>query len=418
MPTIAESILSDRLDRPVGPGEIVKLPVDLAFGHDMTLPPAIDEFERLGVDEVFDPDGVAVIPDHLVPPHDDHAAELYEACESFAREHDTIFYPQGRQGQEHVVLPEDGHVKPGDVVVGADSHTCTEGALGAFSVGVGSTDLAFAMAFGWLWMPVPETTRVELVGDPTPWTEPKDLVLELAGELGADGAVGHALELGGPTVRDLDMEGRLTLSNMAVEVGAGTGLVEPDEVTEQYAAERTDEPFDLHTSEDPTYAQEVTIDCDGMEPRVAVPESPANVVPISDDAAAGVEVDQAVIGSCTNSRERDLRVAAEVLEGNEIAAGVRLIVTPGSRRLERLAIREGWTETFLDAGATMENPGCGACFGMRTGVLTEDEVAISTTNRNFPGRMGHPTSSVYLASPAVAAASAVEGEIVHPEEVV
>lgn len=417
MPTIAESILSDQLGKPVEPGDIEKFSIDLAFGHDMTLPAAIEEFNQLGVETVFDPDAVAIIPDHLVPPHNEHAAGLYSACKEFAEKHDTIFYPQGNQGQEHVVIPEDGLVKPGDIVVGADSHTCTEGALGAFAVGVGSTDLAFAMAFGWLWLRVPETTRVDFVGDCREWTEPKDLVLRLLAEIGADGAVGHALEFGGDAVRGLDMDGRLTLSNMAIEAGGATGLVEPDKVTEQYATDRVNEEFIIHTPNNPDYEQHITIDCKGLEPQLAVPESPANVVPISDPIVSNVEIDQAVIGSCTNSRERDLRLAATVLENQTVADGVRLIITPGSQRLERLAIREGWTETFLEAGATMENPGCGACFGMRTGVLDKNERAISTTNRNFPGRMGDPTSAVYLANPAVAAASAITGTITHPQEV-
>lgn len=418
MATIAEQILSEKTGRDVTPGEILRVPVDFAFGHDVTLPPAIEEFERLDVETVFDPDRVAVVPDHLIPAHSDHAAEQYTACREFAEEHDTIFYPQGRQGQEHVVIPEDGLVAPGEVMVGADSHTCTEGALGAFATGVGSTDLAFAMAFGWLWFRVPETTRVEYVGDPGPWVSGKDLVLETLGELGVDGAVSHALEFGGPVVADLPMDERFTLANMAVEAGAATGLVEPDATTAAFADEHARRDYTLYAPDDPEYENRVEIDCEGMEPRVAAPNLPANVAPVSEVRDRGVEIDQAVVGSCTNGRERDLRTAAEILDGKEVADDVRLIITPGSQRLERESIEEGWTTTFLDAGATMENPGCGACFGMRTGVLDKGEVAVSTTNRNFTGRMGHPDSEVYLASPAVAAASAVAGEIVHPEEVV
>ncbi len=418
MSTIAEQILSTQVDRPVTPGEIAKVPVDFVFGHDVTLPPAIEEFDRLDVETVFDPDSIAVIPDHLVPAHDEHAASLYAQCKRFATEHDTVFYPQGTQGQEHVVIPEDGLVTPGDVVVGADSHTCTEGALGTFSIGVGSTDIAFAMAFGWLWVQVPETTRITMHGDPAPWTSAKDLALEYVSQLGADGAVGHALEFGGETVWNLEMDGRFTLSNMAVEVGAGTGIIEPDATTAEFVEQHADAPGTYYHPENPDYETELTIDCEGLEPRVAVPDNPANVRSVTDDAVRGTEIDQAVIGSCTNGRENDLRTAARILEENEVAQDVRLIITPGSKRIEQLAISEGWTETFLAAGATMETPGCGACFGMRTGVLGEDEVAVSTTNRNFPGRMGHQTSSVYLASPAVAAASAVTGEITHPGEVV
>ncbi|WP_199174898.1 3-isopropylmalate dehydratase large subunit [Halegenticoccus soli] len=418
MPTIAEQILSAKVGRPVEPGEIVRAPVDFAFGHDITLPPAIEEFERLGVETVFDPERIAVIPDHLVPAHNEYAAELYGACEAFAAEHGTVFYPQGSQGQEHVVVPEDGLVKPGDLMVGADSHSCTEGALGAFATGVGSTDLAFAMAFGWLWLRVPETTRVEFVGEPDPWVCGKDLVLAALAELGVDGAVSHAIEFGGPVVRDLPMDDRFTLANMAIEAGAATGIVEPDGITRAFADAHAGGEYAIYVPDDDAeYATVATIDCDGMEPRVAVPNLPANAVSVSEVQTEGVEIDQAVIGSCTNGRESDLRAAAEVLDGSEVAEGVRLIVTPGSRRLERLCVEEGWTATFLDAGATMENPGCGACFGQRTGVLDAGEIAVSTTNRNFTGRMGHPESEVYLASPAVAAASAVAGEIAHPEEV-
>jgi 3-isopropylmalate/(R)-2-methylmalate dehydratase large subunit len=415
MGNIAEEIVTDQINRDVTPGEIIKLPVDLAFGHDVTLPPAISEFDRLDVDSVFDSDSVVVIPDHLVPAHSGHAAELYTACEEFAESHDTVFYPQGTQGQEHVVIPEDGLVAPGEVMVGADSHSCTEGAMGVYSLGVGSTDLAFAMAFGWVWARVPETVRIEYVGELADWVSGKDLALATVGELGVDGAVYEVLEFGGPAIRDLPMDDRFTLSNMAIEAGAATGIVEPDETTAAFADDHCESDYTLYTpSADATYSETVTIDCTDLEPQVAVPNLPENTKAVSAVQSAGVEIDQAVIGSCTNGRRSDLEVAAEILDGETVDDDVRLIVTPGSQELERESIEEGWTATFLDANATMENPGCGACFGMRTGVLDEDEVAVSTTNRNFTGRMGDPSSEVYLASPAVAAASAVAGEIVHP----
>ncbi len=418
MATIVQKIISEKLNRPVSPGEIVKAPVDLAFGHDMTIPSAVEEFEKLDVDSVFDPEKVVVIPDHLIPAYDERSANLYSICKEFAETYETVFYPQGQQGQEHVVIPEDGHIKPGDIAVGADSHACTEGALGAFSTGVGSTDLAFAMAFGWLWLRVPETTRIEYVGDPEAWVSGKDLVLAALGELGANGAVGHAVEFGGPVVETLSMDERFTLSNMAIEAGGATGIVEPDDVTARFAESHATGEYSLYTPDpDSEYEQEITIDCEGMEPQVAVPENPTNVESVSDVQAKGIEIDQAVIGSCTNSRERDLRAAAEILEGRTVDDSVRLIITPGSQRLEQLSIEKGWTTTFIRANATMENPGCGACFGMRTGVLGENEVAVSTTNRNFTGRMGAKSSSVYLASPEVAAASAIAGRIVHPKEV-
>jgi len=418
MGTIAEEIVSHQIKRDVSPGEMIKLPIDLAFGHDITLPPAITEFERLGVNSVFDSDSVAVLPDHLVPAHSEHAAELYTACKEFAETYDTVFYPQGSQGQEHVVIPEDGLVNPGDVIVGADSHSCTEGAMGVYSLGVGSTDLAFAMAFGWVWARVPETIRIDYVGELPNWVSGKDLALATVSELGVDGAVYEVLEFGGPALRDLSMDERFTLSNMAIEAGAATGIVEPDETTAAFADTHCESGYTLHTpTADATYSETLTIDCSKLEPQIAVPSLPENAHPVSAVRSEGVEIDQAVIGSCTNGRCSDLRVAAEILDGETVDDDVRLIVTPGSQDIERKSVDEGWTAIFLDANATMENPGCGACFGMRTGVLDEDEVAVSTTNRNFTGRMGDPSSAVYLASPAVAAASAVAGEIVHPAEV-
>jgi 3-isopropylmalate/(R)-2-methylmalate dehydratase large subunit len=415
MGTIAEQILQDATGETVSPGEIVKAPVDLAFGHDMTLPPAIDAFERLGVETVFDSERTVVIPDHLVPPPDERSAELYRECEEFARRHDLVFYPQGQQGQEHVVLPEDGHIRPGEIVVGADSHSCTHGALGAYATGVGSTDLAFAMAFGWLWLRVPKTTRVEYTGTTGAWITGKDLVLATLAKLGADGAVYHALEFGGPALADLPMDDRFSIANMAVEAGATTGLVEPDERTAGYVRDRLDgsEARTYYTpTDDATYAEQLTIDCTDLEPQVAVPSQPDAVAPISELDA--VTVDQVVIGSCTNGRRRDMKRAASVLEGRTVANGVRLIVTPGSQAVKQTCLEEGWLETFLAAGATVESPGCGACFGKRTGVLGKNEVAVSTTNRNFPGRMGAPSSEVYLTSPFVAAASAVTGELTAP----
>jgi 3-isopropylmalate/(R)-2-methylmalate dehydratase large subunit len=290
--------------------------------------------------------------------------------------------------------------------------------MGVYSLGVGSTDLAFAMAFGWVWARVPETVRIEYVGELADWVSGKDLALATVGELGVDGAVYEVLEFGGPVISDLSMDDRFTLSNMAIEAGAATGIVEPDGTTAAFADDHCESDYTLYTpSADATYSKTVTIDCTDLEPQVALPNLPENTKPVSAVQSAGVEIDQAVIGSCTNGRRSDLEVAAEILDGETVDDDVRLIVTPGSQALERESIEEGWTATFLDANATMENPGCGACFGMRTGVLDEDEVAVSTTNRNFTGRMGDPSSEVSLASPAVASASAVVGEIIHPAEV-
>jgi 3-isopropylmalate/(R)-2-methylmalate dehydratase large subunit len=414
MSTLVEQILSDRADQEVSPGDIVRIPVDFTFGNDLSFPPAIGEFERFDPDAVFDPDRVAITFDHVYPAHNENAAGSHERLEAFAEEYEVTI----EREQEHIVLPEKGYIKPGDIVIGADSHSCTPGALGAFATGVGSTDLAFVLAFGWTWIRVPETTRVEFEGTPGAYVEGKDLVLMALSELGVDGAVYHAIEFGGPLVKDLSMAERFTLTNMAIEAGGQTGLIESDETTREYADEHTDGDYHFYKADpDAAVANRVTVDCDGMEPQVAVPPSPANATPVSDVQARDIEIDQAVVGSCTNGRARDIEMAAEILEGNEVDDGVRLIVTPGTRRIEQKSMEEGWSETFIRAGATMTNPGCGACYGDHVGVLGPDEVAVSTTNRNFTGRMGDPTSEVYLASPAVVAASAVAGRIVHPEEV-
>lgn len=419
MPTTIENLLADRVGRSVAAGDIVEVEIDFMFGHEFTFPPAVEEFRKIDVETVSDPERIAVIPDHITPAHAEFAVDLYNRCKEFANEHDTLFFQQGSQGQEHVLVPEQGLIKPGDVVLAADSHTCTHGAIGAFGAGIGSTDLAYAMAFGELWIKVPETTRVEYEGSPGEWVSGKDLVLATLGELGIDGAVSHVVEYGGQAIEELSMDDRFTVANMTVEMGGATGFVDFDGRTRRYVEERVEEDYSVHNPDsDATYTNEVAIDCDEMEPQVARPSRPSNVAPVSEVQSEGIEIDQAVIGSCTNGREGDLRTAAAILEGEEVANGVRLIVTPGTQHLEQLCIDEGLTSTFLAAGATMENPGCGACFGRRTGALGENEVAVSTTNRNVQGRMGDQSSEVYLASPAVTAASAVTGEITHPEVVI
>ncbi|WP_336022788.1 aconitase/3-isopropylmalate dehydratase large subunit family protein [Halobellus salinisoli] len=418
MSTVAEKTLSQKIKGTVTPGDIVEVPIDFTSGHEFSLPPAIDEFERINVDTVFDPDSVAVIPDHLTPSPNQRAITLYNRCKEFAMKHNTLFYPQGTQSQEHVHIPEEGLITPGDVMLAADSHSCTHGAIGVFGSGVGSTDMAYAMAFGELWLQVPDTVRFEFVGDPETWVSGKDLILAAIGRVGISGALNKAVEYGGPVVGDLPMDERFTMANMTIEMGGVTGFVDPDRRTRKYVDRRTDAEYQLHSPDpDADYALTYTIDCDDLEPQVAKPHQVSNVASLSELQDPEVQVDQAVIGSCTNGREADLRTAAKVLSGNTVDADVRLIITPGSQRLERLCIEEGLTETFLEAGATMENPGCGACFGMRTGALGPGEVAVSTTNRNVRGRMGHRSSEVYLASPAVAAASAVTGRLTHPSEV-
>jgi 3-isopropylmalate/(R)-2-methylmalate dehydratase large subunit len=417
--TIAEKILADKVGREVTPGEIVQVEYDLVASHDLSTPSGVERFEQMDTDGVADPDRIAIVPDHLIPSHNEIAQQNYTRCQEFAEEHGIEhFYSQSETGLMHAVLPEDGLVKPGDVVVGADSHTVTHGALGALATGVSYTDLAFAWAEGYTWLRVPETVRLEYVGEPSPWVRGKDLVLHTLGELGVDGAIYQSLEFCGPTVRDLPMDDRFSMANMAIEAGAMLGLVEPDETTRQYVDEHVDdgETYTIHGSDDDaTYADEVTFDCEELEPQVAVPNSPGNAEPLS--AVEGTEVDQAVVGSCTNCRIEDLRQAATVLDGRTVDQDVRLIVTPGSRAIQSRAFEQGWMETFHEAGATLGSPGCGACFGEHIGVLDDDEVAVSTTNRNFVGRMGSNSSQVYLANPAVAAASAVTGRITHPEEV-
>ncbi len=415
--TIAEKILSESVGRNVAPGEIVRVEYDLAASNDVSTPATISKFREMGAERVADPNRVAIVPDHHVPSHNIEAQQQYTACKEFAESQSIErFYTQSETGLMHAVLPEDGHVNPGDVVVGADSHTTTYGALGAFATGIGYTDLAFAWANGWTWLRVPESVRVEYRGSLPRFVRGKDLVLRTVGDIGVDGAIYQSVEFGGEAVSDLPMDDRFSLSNMILEAGAMAGLVEPDQKTAAYAAEHASGDYELYAADpDGTYDREISVNCSDMEPQIAVPHLPENVQDLS--AVEGISVDQAVIGSCTNCRVEDLRQAAKVLEGHRIDPAVRLIVTPGSRRIQSIAYEEGWMETFHRAGATLGSPGCGACFGEHIGVLDEDEVAISTTNRNFIGRMGHDSSEVYLSNPAVAAASAVMGEITHPKDV-
>ena len=417
--TVAEKILSAKAGRDVVPGEIVQVEYDLVASHDLSTPAGIRRLEEMGGGDVKYPDRVAIVPDHLIPSHNEIAQHNYTMCKEFSEKHGIErFYRQKETGVMHAVLPEDGHVKPGDVVIGSDSHTVTYGALNVFSTGISYTDLAFAWTEGWTWFRVPETIRLEYTGTPSEWVVGKDLMLHTLGQIGVDGAVYQALEFGGPLLERVPMDERFSMSNMAIEAGAKVGLFEPDEAMREYARKYI-EDGDAYTFHEPDpdadYIKTVDIDCEGLEPQVAIPSLPGNAKPISD--VEGVVVDQAVIGSCTNSREADLQQAAEVLDGKEIDPDVRLIVTPGSRRIADTAYDEGWMRIFHDAGATIGSPGCGACFGEHLGVLDEDEVAISTTNRNFVGRMGANSSEVYLSNPAVAAASAITGEITHPEEV-
>lgn len=426
--TLSEKILADHLqdrgrdapsepERELWPGDLVEVEVDVVLANDVTAPIAIREFANLGVDRVFDPSRVVLVADHFVPNKDIKSAEQCRVMREFARSQELPhYYDVGRMGIEHVLLPEQGLVVSGDVVVGADSHTCTYGAVGAFATGMGSTDIAVAMATGQIWMRVPETIRMVYHGELRPWVGGKDLILFTIGQIGVSGALYKALEFGGPVVDELSMAGRFTMSNMAIEAGAKVGLFQVDEVACSYLDARAARPYVKYEADAAaTYSQVLEIDVGLVEPQVAFPYSPGNARPVGE--ADDVLIDQVVIGSCTNGRLEDLRVAAEVMRGHEVHSYVRCIVIPGTQRIYAEALREGLLEVFVEAGAAVSTPTCGPCLGGHMGVLAAGERAVSTTNRNFRGRMGHPDSEVYLAGPAVAAASAVKGRITGPQEV-
>ncbi len=416
--TLAEQILAAHTDlAEVHPGQFVEVAVDLVLSNDITAPLAIREFEKLGATRVFDPLRVVIVADHFTPNKDIPAAEQCRVMRQFAQRHSLPYYfDVGRMGIEHVLLPEQGLVGPGDVVVGADSHTCTYGALGALATGMGSTDIAVAMATGRIWMRVPETIRIVYHGELQPWVGGKDLILHTIGQIGIDGARYQAIEFSGPVVAGLDMAGRFTMANMAIEAGAKAGLFAVDDATRAYVTPRARQPYRVYQADaDATYARIIEIDASQIEPQVAFPHQPENVRPVRQ--AGDVPIDQVVIGSCTNGRLEDLRVAAEVLRGRRVHPQVRCIVIPGSPQVYLDALREGLVEAFVEAGAAVSTPTCGPCLGGHMGVLAAGERAVSTTNRNFRGRMGHPESAVYLAGPAVAAASAVQGRIAHPDDI-
>ncbi len=412
--TLAEAIIARHAGRPVEAGEFVEVPVDFVLANDITAPLAIEAFRELGRDKVFDPARVALVPDHFTPNKDVRSAEQCRVVRGFAREQGVHYFEVGRGGIEHVLLPERGLVLPGEIVVGGDSHTCTYGALGAFATGMGSTDIGYAMATGRTWLRVPRTIRVELEGKLPRWVMGKDLILHLIGLLGTSGANWCAFEFGGE-IGALPLDDRLTAANMAVEAGATAGLFPPDNEVLGYLEGRAAREFDpVYPDPDARYAEVIEVDLGALRPLVALPHSPANVVPV--DGLERTPIDQVVIGSCTNGRWRDLLVAAEVLRGRKVHPGVRCIVIPGTQELHLRAVREGLAEVFLSAGAVLSTPTCGPCLGGHMGVLGAGERCVSTTNRNFRGRMGHPGSEVYLANPAVAAASAVLGRIASPEE--
>lgn len=417
--TITEKILADHagLER-VRPGELINTRVDIALGNDITAPIAIEQFNKSGAKEVFDKSKVVLVPDHFVPNKDIKSAMQAKVLRDFARKHKlSYFFDGGEMGIEHALLPEKGIVLPGDLVIGADSHTCTYGALGAFATGIGSTDLAAAMITGEVWLKVPETVRFIYQGKLNRWVEGKDLILYTIGDIGVAGALYQAMEFTGPVIENLGMAGRLTMANMAVEAGAKNGLIPPDEITREYISTRAGREYKFFKSDqDADYTKTIEYDVGNIEPQVAFPHLPENTKGISE--VGEIRIDQVVIGSCTNGRIEDLRRAATVLKGKKVAKGIRLIVIPATPHVYRSAMQEGLFDIFLEAGGIISPPTCGPCLGGYMGVLAKGERAVATTNRNFVGRMGHPESEVYLVNPAVAAASAVLGKIGGPEEVV
>jgi len=414
---LAEKIMAAHTDRKeVSPGEFVNAKVDVIMANDITAPIAIREFQKIGVSRVSDPKKVVMVLDHFMPNRDIASAEMAKIVREFCAEQKAVFFEVGRAGIEHVLLPEQGIALPGQVIIGGDSHTCTYGAVGAFATGVGSTDLAAAMATGDLWMKVPPTIKFVYRGNLGKWVGGKDLILYTIGEIGVDGARYSAMEFTGEAIDALPMDGRFTMANMTIEAGGKVGLFRVDNKTQLYIKSRAQHPYNVYEPDpDAEYARVIEYDVTGLEPQVAFPHSPANARPVSQ--AGNIKIDQAIIGSCTNGRIDDLKVAAQIFKGKKVHPSARCIVIPGSQQVYAEALNEGLIATFIEAGAAVSTPTCGPCFGGHMGVLAEGERCISTTNRNFVGRMGHTKSEVYLANPAVAAASAVAGKITHPDKV-
>jgi len=415
--TITEKILAAHTNKKeVLPGELINAKVDLILANDITAPIAIAEFKKIGAEHVFDKERIALVPDHFTPAKDIKAAEQCRILREFSREYDISHYFEvGRVGIEHVLLPEEGLVVPGDLVIGADSHTCTYGALGAFATGVGSTDVAAAMATGECWFRVPESMKFIYFGKLNKWVESKDLILYTIGNIGVDGALYRAMEFDGEAIRNLPMHARFTMCNMAIEAGGKNGIIIPDAITEDFVKERAKRPYTFYASDNHAeYAEIREYDCSKIPLTVSCPHLPSNTRPAAE--LFEVVIDQVVIGSCTNGHLEDLRQAAEVIKGRKVNANVRLIVIPATQKIYREAMKEGLLDVFIEAEAAVSTPTCGPCLGGHMGILSKGEKAIATTNRNFVGRMGHPESEVYLSNPAVAAASAVLGRIGTPEE--
>ena len=415
--TMTEKILARHagLDR-VTPGQLIKCKLDLVLGNDITSPPAIREFDKIGR-PVFDREKIALVPDHFAPNKDIKSAEMTKIVREFARKHEIVHYFEvGRMGIEHVLLPEAGLVAPGDVIIGADSHTCTYGAVGAFATGVGSTDMGAAMATGDTWFKVPSAIKVVLTGSLPKWVGGKDVILTLIGRIGVDGARYQSLEFTGSGLQSLTMADRLTIANMAIEAGAKNGIFPVDDVTRAYLKDRVVKRYEeFEADDDAVYTQVVTIELSQLTPVVALPHLPENVRRVEE--VPETAIDQVIIGSCTNGRIEDLAQAAQIFAGRSVHPAVRAIIIPGSQAVYLEAMQKGFVETFIKAGAVVSTPTCGPCLGGYMGILAAGERAVATTNRNFRGRMGHVDSEVYLAGPYVAAASAILGRIAAPEEV-
>ena len=413
--TMTEKILAAHAGLPsVKAGDLIEAKLDLVLGNDVTTPVAVKVFEKAGFDHVFDKDKIAIVLDHYTPCKDIKSAELCKTARDFARRHHiTHFYDVGQVGIEHALLPEKGIVAPGEMIIGADSHTCTYGAIGAFSTGVGSTDMAAGMASGLNWFKVPAAIKVTLTGRLQPHVSGKDVILHLIGLIGVDGALYKTLEFTGEGVKELSMDDRFTIANMAIEAGGKNGIFPVDEQTLAYVKDRVDRPFTVYEADpDAVYEREVVIDLDQLQPTVSLPHLPSNTRTV--DEVAGMPIDQVVIGSCTNGRISDMRIAAALLKGRKVAEGVRCIVIPATQQIWLQCVEEGLMKIFIEAGCSVSTPTCGPCLGGHMGCMCDGERAVATTNRNFVGRMGAKTSEVILASPAVAAASAVKGCIAHP----
>ncbi len=416
--TMTQKILADHAGlNEVKPGQLIEAKLDMVLGNDITSPVAINEFEKAGFDEVFDKSKISLVMDHFTPNKDIKAAQQCKQSRTFARKFDIDnFFDVGNMGIEHALLPEMGLVASGECIIGADSHTCTYGALGAFSTGVGSTDMAAGMATGKTWFKVPAAIKIELTGKLNQYVSGKDVILHLIGMIGVDGALYKSLEFMGDGLKALSMDDRLSIANMAIEAGAKNGIFMVDEITKEYMKGRVDREYKVFApDEDAQYDQVITIDLSELKPTVALPHLPENTKTI--DEIGEIKIDQVVIGSCTNGRLEDMKIAAEILKGKKVAKDVRCIVIPATQKIYKDCIKEGYLDIFIDAGCAVSTPTCGPCLGGYMGILAEHERCVATTNRNFIGRMGHNLSEVYLSNPAVAAASAVTGKISDPKEV-